>query len=426
LARYGLEPAAVPESKQVPPVSNSRVAVYTDFVYRRQGETVWAEHAFVLFIGRLADHLGGLVVVGREDKRGGTWNYRLPEGVEFVPLPYYPSLAGALRSVPAMAASLSAFWRTLAGVDAVWLLGPTPLTILFAALARLRGRAVVLGVRQDLPRYARSRHPHRPAVWAAALALEALHRVIARRLSVVAVGPELARAYRRARRLLPLSVSLVSEADIETRERALERSYEGELRVLSVGRIDAEKNPLLLADVLQRLGRGERRWRLVVCGEGPMDGELRRRLEALGVEDRAELRGYVPLGGGLFELYRESHLFLHVSSTEGLPQVLFEAFAAGLPTVATAVGSVPEVARDSALLIPPEDPDAAAEALERLATDSSVRERLVTCGLERASSHTVEAESARVARFIEQATSDPWLRSHTRRGLGTRPALEPE
>src|SRR5207245_1791237 len=76
------------------------------------------------------------------------------------------------------------------------------------------------------------------------------------------------------------------------------------------------------------------RWRLVVCGDGPLRGELERRLTELGVSHRAELRGYVPINGGLLEVYRSSHAFLHVSLTEGFPQVLGEAFASRLPVVA--------------------------------------------------------------------------------------------
>ncbi len=73
-----------------------------------------------------------------------------------------------------------------------------------------------------------------------------------------------------------------------------------------------------------------------------MEGDLRARLDELGVADHADLLGYVPITGGLLDVYRSSHAFLHVSWTEGLPQTLFEAFAAGLPVVATAVGGVPD------------------------------------------------------------------------------------
>jgi len=377
-----------------------RLAVYTDYVYRREGEAVYAERAFALFVSRLGNRLDRLVLLGREDPRPGRSHYRLPPTTEYLALPYYPSLARPVQAAPAMARSLRAFWRALDGVDAVWLLGPSPLSILFAVLARLRGRAVILGVRQDLPRYARSRHPGRHGFLVAALILEGLYRAMARRTSAVVVGPDLARRYRRARRLLTMTVSLIEAEDVVTEEVANARSYEGELQLLSVGRLEAEKNPLLLADVLARLNEGDSPWRLTVCGEGPMEADLRAALRAHGVEEQAELRGYVPIEGGLVDLYRESHVFLHVSWTEGLPQVLFEAFAAGLPTVATAVGSVEEAAAGSALLVPPGDPAAATAAVERLASDRAIRRRLIESGLEHARRHTLDAECERVADFI--------------------------
>jgi glycosyltransferase involved in cell wall biosynthesis len=131
-----------------------------------------------------------------------------------------------------------------------------------------------------------------------------------------------------------------------------------------------------------------------------MEGELRSRLRELGVEDRAELLGYLPIHGGLMDRYRSVNAFLHVSWTEGMPQVLLEAFAAGTPVVATAVGGVPEAAGDAALLIPPGDPDAAAAALARIAAEPELRRQLVLKGIERVRGRTLEAESARVAHFL--------------------------
>ena len=174
----------------------------------------------------------------------------------------------------------------------------------------------------------------------------------------------------------------------------------GELRVLTVGRLETEKNPLLLADVLARLREQDPRFRLLVCGEGPMEGDLRKRLEDLGVADHADLLGYVPITDGLLDVYRSSHAFLHVSWTEGLPQTLFEAFAAGLPVVATAVGGVPAAVGQSALLVEPGDAEAPAEQLKRLADDPALRGHLIESGVERVRSHTLEAESGRVVAFF--------------------------
>jgi len=131
-----------------------------------------------------------------------------------------------------------------------------------------------------------------------------------------------------------------------------------------------------------------------------MADELSARLAELGVADHAELLGYVPIDGGLLDVYRSSHAFLHVSWTEGLPQTLFEAFAAGLPVVATAVGGVPDAVGDAALLVEPGDADAPATELLRLAGDPTLRGRLIESGVERVRGHTLEAESRRVAEFF--------------------------
>jgi glycosyltransferase involved in cell wall biosynthesis len=374
-----------------------RVAVYADNWYRPTADGIYADRSLVLFIAGVAAAAEHTILLGQLDPELPRAHYRVPDHVEFVGLPPYPSMLSAGAPL-AMLRSLRAFWRLLPQVDVVWLLGPHPLCLAFAALAALRRKRITLGVRQDFPTYVRTRHPGRRLVHLAGDLLEGSYRLLARRAPTVVVGPDLASNFSRARRLLPISVSLVRDSDIADPAEAASRAWNGERTVLSVGRLETEKNPLLLADVLARLDGNN--WRFLICGEGPMEDELRGRLRELGVEDRAELLGYLPIHGGLMDRYRSVNAFLHVSWTEGMPQVLLEAFAAGTPVVATAVGGVPEAAGDAALLIPPGDPDAAAAALGRIAADPELRRELVTKGIERVRGRTLEAESARVARFL--------------------------
>jgi glycosyltransferase involved in cell wall biosynthesis len=375
-----------------------RLAVYTDYVYKRRDGAVYAQRAFALFLARLGGEVDALAITGRLDPDPGESYYRLPDDVEFVPLPHYASLAKPLSALPAMVRSLGRFWRLLGRVDAAWLLGPYPLSFVFVILAALRRRRVYLGVRQDWPTYVRSRHPSSRALQLVARAMEAGWRGLGRLYPVVVVGPELARNYAGARAVLPVTVAMVDEEDI-----APPRTRESGFSVLSVGRLETEKNPLLLADILAGLVARDPRWRLVVAGEGPMRGELEERLAALGVSERADLRGYVPVDAGLHELYRSADYFLHVSWTEGLPQVIFEAFAARLPVVATAVGGVPDAAGEAALLVPPGSAEEPVDALARLAGDPAVRSQLVEAGVERVRRHTTAAEVHRVAEFFETA-----------------------
>lgn len=383
-----------------------RLAVYTDYEYCSDGVRRYGQRAFVVFLEALREHVDRLVLVGRFDPTPGTSHYPLHEETELVGLPHYESLGHPWSVARSLVVSVGRFWRLLDEVNTVWVLGPYPHSVLLALLTALRRRRLVLGVRQDMPLYVRSRRPGRRWMHWAADVLEGIWRLLARRYAVVVVGPELERKYRdgHARSVFATTVSLVSERDLaDAAEAKARRDYGGELTLLTVGRLDVEKNPLLLADVAARLAEGERSWRLLVCGDGPLREELRERVELLGLAGRVELLGYVPIDGGLLDLYRSSHAFLHVSWTEGFPQVLVEAFASGLPAVATAVGGVPAAAAGAALLVEPGDAGAAARELERIAADATLRDELIEAGIERARGGTLEAATAKLAEFLASA-----------------------
>ncbi len=377
-----------------------RLAVYTDYSYHRVDGAVYAERAFALFLSRLGGHFDRLTVLGRlaptSESRA---RYQLGDRVEFVPLPYYARLTEPRGVLPGVLGTLGAFWKVLGETDCICLFGPHPLAFPVALMARLRGKKLVLGVRQDTPEYVRSRHPDRKLLHQVARLMDGGFRLLGRSCSVIAVGPAVASGYRHSRRLLQISVSLVDEADIVDPE-SRRVDYGGELTALSVGRLDAEKNPLLLVEILALLVKRSPRWRLVICGEGSLEQELQERLEQLGVASRAEMRGYVPMNGGLMALYRESHALLHVSWTEGLPQVLYEAFSAALPVVATDVGGVGAAVGGAVSLIPPGDAEAGARALARLGCDEALREERIRAGHSLVQAATIQLECARVAEFI--------------------------
>jgi glycosyltransferase involved in cell wall biosynthesis len=378
-----------------------RLAVYCDYSYRVERDNLYAELPFALFLRGLVSYCERLVLTGRLDSTPGRYPY-LMNGIEYAPLPHYASGAEIWGVMRAMPAGIRRFWRMLDEVDVVWVLGPNPpQALVFALLSLLRGRKLVLGVRQDLPQLVRHRHRGKPHLLWAALTLEAAFRLLARFVPVVVVGPDLADRYRASSELHVAFVSLLGEEDILAPEDE-DRAYDGdELRMLSVGRLDPEKNPLLLADVLARAVRLDDRWCLDVCGDGSLRAALARRLEELGVADRARLHGNVPIDAGLWTLYRRSHALVHVSLTEGVPQVLLEAFAARLPVVATAVGGVSALVRDCGLLVPPADADAAAGALQQMVSDAAERRELVDNASVRVREHTLDAECARLAAFLE-------------------------
>jgi glycosyltransferase involved in cell wall biosynthesis len=376
-----------------------RLAVYLDYVHRRDADGYYAPRAFALFVAALREEFEGVLVAGRVAPEPGRSHYAVPGDIQFVEMPHYASAADGLAVARTLYAALRRWDAAIRDADVVWVLGPQGLALPLVLLALARRKRVVLGVRQDLPAYARARHPGRRFVHAAADLLDSAFRALARFVPAVVVGPALAARYGAGPSVLPLTFSLVSDRELEA--PAPRRRWDGELIMLSVGRLEEEKNPLLLADILARVRAADPRWRLVVCGEGPLAGALSERLTELGVRDAAQLRGYLPLDDGLRDAYREANGFLHVSRTEGLPQVLFESFAAGLPVVATAVGSVPEAGGDAVLLVPADDCEAAAAAVLAVGADEELRDKLTAAGVDRVRRHTMEAEVRRTADFLK-------------------------
>ena len=83
--------------------SRMRVGVYTDYSYSHDGESYYSERAFFTFITRLAGMVDWLVLFGRLNPQRGRSHYRVPDEIDFVPLPYYESQADARAAVRAMA-----------------------------------------------------------------------------------------------------------------------------------------------------------------------------------------------------------------------------------------------------------------------------------------------------------------------------------
>jgi glycosyltransferase involved in cell wall biosynthesis len=108
-----------------------------------------------------------------------------------------------------------------------------------------------------------------------------------------------------------------------------------------------------------------RRFRMIVAGEGPLLDDMRRLVVEMGLEGIVE---FVGIRREVFELIHRADAFVLSSIWEGLPNVLIEAHAGGLPAVATNVGGCAEVVLDgvSGHLVPPSDPAQLAAAMQRI------------------------------------------------------------
>ena len=147
---------------------------------------------------------------------------------------------------------------------------------------------------------------------------------------------------------------------------------------LFVGALQPRKDPLA---ALEAVALVDQDLRLVLAGPDKGSGaEARRTASKLGLNGRVKFAGHVEKQE-LAELYRGAVCLVFPSRYEGFGLPVVEAMASGTPVVATAAGSIPEIAGDAAVLVEPGDPVALAGGIERALAD---RDRLVLAGLERA------------------------------------------
>ena len=162
----------------------------------------------------------------------------------------------------------------------------------------------------------------------------------------------------------------------------------GGLRALGVGRLVHKKGFDVLVEACAILNQRGFHFETLIIGEhGEHERELRRQIEAHGLHDRVRLVG--PLEQArLYREYQSADVFclpcrvLDNGDRDGLPNVLMEAMACGLPVITTPVSGIPEIIKDgqNGTLVPPDDAVALANAIQRVSSDRMLARNLGRAG----------------------------------------------
>jgi glycosyltransferase involved in cell wall biosynthesis len=169
-------------------------------------------------------------------------------------------------------------------------------------------------------------------------------------------------------------------------------------RLLFIGRLDAIKGVPLLLNALAALRASHPEATLTIVGDGPHRRQLEDRTRALELEHAVTFTGYQGQDA-VADLLSEADMLVLPSFAEGVPVVLMEGMAAGLPVIASQVAGVPELVEDgvAGYVIPAGDPATLADRIDRLLSDPALCARMGVAG------------RARVVESYDARTESAWL-----------------
>ncbi len=154
--------------------------------------------------------------------------------------------------------------------------------------------------------------------------------------------------------------------------------------ILSLGRIVKTKGLKYMVEAMKDVDS-----KLIICGKGPEAKNLEKQISALGLQDKVEMRGYVP-EEEKNSLMDGCRFFVMPSLFESFGLAAIELMSHGRPIVCTNVNGLPATVGDGGITVDPADPKALAEAMNRLLKDDGLRKEMGEKALEYAKSYSYD------------------------------------
>jgi len=175
-------------------------------------------------------------------------------------------------------------------------------------------------------------------------------------------------------------------------------------RIICVGRLVDAKGQAILLEATARLLKEHRKVSLTLVGDGPDSKRLQETTRELGISEEVHFTGPVNQDR-IRELYRNADVFVLPSFAEGIPVVLMEAMALGLPCISTAITGIPELIRSGkeGILVPPSDAGQLADAIAQLMESPELAMSLAEEARKKVcEEYNLERNVERLARIFQQ------------------------
>ncbi|MEA3312345.1 MAG: glycosyltransferase family 4 protein [candidate division WOR-3 bacterium] len=390
----------------------SGIGVYLHDCYRRSGDIIWSNSGTLNFIKtlNLADKLNLAVAIKPEsevDKSPAVILKDKDSDIHLFPLPAWKNTSQTIKALPGNIKLFAERALQLSKEsELIWIRTPSVVAPFFYYYARKSKKPIILHIAGNILRAARKQKYSGISLLATKLIAWGMHIVskwMTRGSLTFVTGEELKKLF--SSPLHP--VHFLDDILLDKKDLLPPKKSRGQAtKLLFVGQFAPGKGIEVLLDALMDLTKQFRDLNLFLAGTGPLLEPMRERIRQMGIENHAKLLGFVSPKGRLQKLYRNCDIFIQPSDSyaEGFPRVILEAWAAGLPVVATRLGGVPYRVRhgENGLLATPGSKDELRELIKNLISDADLRYRLSLSGYQTVKFLTFETQEKKIKSLIKE------------------------
>jgi glycosyltransferase involved in cell wall biosynthesis len=329
-------------------------------------------------------------------------------------LPYYDNVKDlAKKALILLPRSMALLFNGLKDVDRLWIVGPHPLGLMAGFFADFYKIPSFLHIRGNILNDVKARYDNSMIGKTYARYMHWSNRMLSKKMTTLAVGSQLFDLYKDEAKVINwVSPSLITMKDIITTREGLQQKkgkHNSRVIMLFVGRVEPEKGLEYLFSALQELNQNtSNRYELMVVGgaqRGSEEKEKQIRQSALqmGIDQFITWKGYVPYSNEIKKIYREADVFVLPSLTEGIPKVIYEALAFGVPIVSTDVGGISDIIKHNhnGILIKPGSKDEIVSAVKSLLERPGFEKQLIENGLNAAVNFTIESARQKILKSMD-------------------------
>lgn len=368
--------------------------------------------SFIRFIESFDEKFSGIKIFAparniSSSKKQGL--YSCIDTVSLCPLPYYENVKDLIKNahfiLPRTIAKLK---NEMKGVDRLWIVGPHPLGILAGFYAKKFNIPSFLHIRGNILNDVTVRYNNSMIGKIYSKYMHWSNCFLSKRMTALTVGSELYSLYKdEAKKISWISPSLIDDHDLETTQKIMEQRQAEDknyITLLFVGRVEPEKGLDYLFTALKDLNtNSNNRYKLVIVGgaqrgsEGK-EAEIRQLAKRMDIEKYITWKGYVPYGDEIKKIYRSADIFVLPSLAEGIPKVIYEAMAFGIPIISTKVGGICDIIENykNGVLIKPKSKEEIVSAIKLIAENTNFQKNLIENGLADAKLYTIEEARKRI------------------------------